>query len=103
MLLNILPADTANELKEHGQTNARRYEHVTILFADFVGFTKLSEKLSPDELVSEIDSYFRALDEICKKFGLEKIKTIGDAYLAVGGPYGTKQRTRKSEHQSIHL
>ncbi|QTN39873.1 adenylate/guanylate cyclase domain-containing protein [Cryomorphaceae bacterium] len=85
LLLNILPEDTANELKEHGQTTARKYDHVTILFADFVGFTKLSEKLSPDELVSEIDSYFRAFDDICKNFGLEKIKTIGDAYLAVGG------------------
>ena len=62
MLLNILPEDTANELKKHGQTTARRYEHVTILFADFVGFTKLSEKLSPDELVSEIEGTITAIN-----------------------------------------
>ncbi|MCE2496311.1 MAG: adenylate/guanylate cyclase domain-containing protein [Flavobacteriales bacterium] len=58
---------------------------MTILFADFVGFTTLSERLSPSELVTEIDSYFRAFDRICQTYGLEKIKTIGDAYLAVGG------------------
>lgn len=91
LLLNILPAETAQELKEFGATTARRYDQVTILFADFVGFTRLSEKLSPNDLVNEIDLYFRTFDEIMTKYGLEKIKTIGDAYLAVGGmPVGNQ-------------
>lgn len=91
LLLNILPAETAQELKEFGATTARRYDQVTILFADFVGFTRLSEKLSPNDLVNEIDLYFRTFDEIMTKYGLEKIKTIGDAYLAVGGmPIGNQ-------------
>ena len=67
-----------------------RFIH-SILFADFVGFTRLSEKLSPNDLVNEIDLYFRTFDEIMTKYGLEKIKTIGDAYLAVGGmPVGNQ-------------
>ncbi len=85
LLLNILPADTAKELKSKGVTTAMHYDNVTVLFCDIVGFTKFSEQMSPTALVREIDIYFRAFDEIIEQYGMEKIKTIGDAYLAVGG------------------
>ena len=85
LLLNILPSEVAEELKEFGHSEAKLYNHVTVVFADFVGFTKLSEKLSPKELIEEVDEYFKAFDLIMEEHGLEKIKTIGDAYLAVCG------------------
>ena len=85
LLLNILPSEVAQELKELGHSEAKLYNHVTVLFADFVGFTKLSENLSPKELIDEVDEYFKAFDLIMEEFGLEKIKTIGDAYLSVCG------------------
>ncbi len=85
LLLNILPPDTAEELKEKGYAQARRYEHISVLFLDFQNFTKVAEKYSPEELVSEIDYYFRAFDRVVEKYNLEKIKTIGDAYMCAGG------------------
>ncbi len=85
LLLNILPKETANELKQKGRTTALRYNNVTVLFADIVGFSNVAETLEPGPLVAIIDSYFRAFDEICTVYGLEKIKTIGDAYVAVAG------------------
>ncbi|MFN0016228.1 MAG: adenylate/guanylate cyclase domain-containing protein [Saprospiraceae bacterium] len=85
LLLNILPALVADELKKQGSTNARYFEDVSVLFADFVGFSKIAEKLTPQQLVSELDTCFRAFDEIIAKYDLEKIKTIGDAYMAAGG------------------
>ncbi len=85
LLLNILPVEVANELKEKGVSLAKRYEKVTILFIDIKDFTLISEKMEPEELVSELHTYFKRFDEICTTRGLEKIKTVGDAYLAVGG------------------
>ncbi|MES2778831.1 MAG: adenylate/guanylate cyclase domain-containing protein [Bacteroidota bacterium] len=85
LLHNILPEEVAEELKQTGETIAKQYNHVTVLFTDFVGFTKISEQLSPKELVAEIHKNFTAFDTIIEKNGLEKIKTIGDAYLAVCG------------------
>lgn len=85
LLLNILPEEIADELKNKGEIEAKLYNHVSVLFTDFVGFTKISEKLSPQELVADIHSNFTAFDAIIEKHGLEKIKTIGDAYLAVCG------------------
>ncbi len=85
LLLNILPADMAEELKSHGVAKARRHELVTVMFSDFSGFSRIAEELEPEELVAEIDLCFRAFDEITELHGLEKIKTIGDAYLLVGG------------------
>jgi class 3 adenylate cyclase/tetratricopeptide (TPR) repeat protein len=85
LLLNILPSEVAEELKLSGQSAARQYNHVTVLFTDFVNFTGLSEQMSPTELVAEIHQNFTAFDAIIEKHGLEKIKTIGDAYLAVCG------------------
>jgi class 3 adenylate cyclase/tetratricopeptide (TPR) repeat protein len=85
LLLNILPAEVADELKEKGSATAHLYDNVTVLFTDFVNFTQVAENLSPQELVGEIDRCFRVFDGIIGENGLEKIKTIGDAYLAVCG------------------
>ncbi|MBI1306958.1 MAG: hypothetical protein GC181_10185 [Bacteroidetes bacterium] len=85
LLLNILPREVAMELKEAGASEARHYSNVTVLFTDFVNFTGVGERLSPSELVHELDLCFKAFDEIIGKYGIEKIKTIGDAYLAVAG------------------
>ena len=85
LLYNILPVETAQELKRNGFAAARQFEKVTILFTDFKGFTSISEKLSPQDLVREIDKCFRAFDTITSKYNIEKIKTIGDSYMAAGG------------------
>jgi ligand-binding sensor domain-containing protein/class 3 adenylate cyclase len=85
LLLNILPAEVAEELKVKGSAEAQQFDEVTVLFTDFKGFTQLSEKMSPKELVFVINEYFSAFDHIMVKYGVEKIKTIGDAYMAVGG------------------
>lgn len=85
LLLNILPAETAEELKKFGAAKAKRHELVTVMFSDFKGFSRISEQMDPEDLVAEIDYCFRAFDEIMEKYGLEKIKTVGDAYLCVGG------------------
>ena len=85
LLLNILPADIAAELKEKGRVDAQDFDLVSILFTDFKGFTAASEKLSAQELVAEINSCFEAFDGIMGKYTIEKIKTIGDAYMAAGG------------------
>ena len=84
LLKNILPDSIAVELKKHNRVEPREY-NVTILFTDFVGFTKLSEQLSPQEIITTLDLYFTRFDQICRKYNLEKIKTIGDSYMAVGG------------------
>jgi class 3 adenylate cyclase/tetratricopeptide (TPR) repeat protein len=85
LLLNILPSSVAAELKSKGSSEASHYEGITILFTDFSGFSALSEKLSARELIEELDACFRAFDLIVVQHGLEKIKTIGDAYMAVAG------------------
>lgn len=85
LLLNILPLETANELKLNGKAVARDYEMVTVLFSDFKDFTVISEKLSPKDLVDEIDMCYSAFDNIIEKHNIEKIKTIGDAYLCASG------------------
>ncbi len=85
LLLNILPEEIAEELKEKGRSAARLFNDVTVLFTDFVDFTKAAEKMAPQQLVDELDVCFKAFDEIISKYGCEKIKTIGDAYLAVCG------------------
>ncbi|MCB0561842.1 MAG: hypothetical protein H6573_12825 [Lewinellaceae bacterium] len=85
LLLNILPAELAEELKKFGAAKAKRHELVTVMFSDFKGFSRISEQMDPEDLVAEIDYCFRAFDEIMEKYGLEKIKTVGDAYLCVGG------------------
>lgn len=85
LLLNILPEETAQELKTEGRSNARYYELVSVMFTDFKGFTAMAEKLSPQELVNEIDHCYKNFDQIISKYKVEKIKTIGDAYMCAGG------------------
>jgi class 3 adenylate cyclase len=85
LLLNILPQRVAEELKKLGRTQAHYYPDVAVLFADFVGFSRIAEQLTPQQLVGELDVCFQQFDEIVTRHGLEKIKTIGDAYMCAGG------------------
>jgi len=85
LLLNILPYEIANELKEKGLARPRSYNMVTVLFTDFKGFTTISEKLSPEQIVDKLNFFFQKFDEIAEKHRLEKIKTIGDGYMCAGG------------------
>lgn len=85
LLLNILPEEIAEELKEKGFVNARDFNLVSILFTDFKSFTQTAEKMSPQNLVEEINVCFKAFDFISDKYNIEKIKTIGDSYMAAGG------------------
>ncbi|MCF8277324.1 MAG: tetratricopeptide repeat protein [Flavobacteriales bacterium] len=85
LLLNILPYETAQELKSKGSADAKMIDMATVLFTDFKGFTALSEQLTPQQLVAEINECFSEFDRICERHNIEKIKTIGDAYMAAGG------------------
>lgn len=85
LLLNILPEETASELKEKGRVKAKKYESITVLFTDFQGFTQYSQDLTPEKLVESVDFYYSKFDEIMEKYDLEKIKTLGDSYMCAGG------------------
>ncbi|MGN6193326.1 MAG: adenylate/guanylate cyclase domain-containing protein [Ginsengibacter sp.] len=85
LLLNILPAETAKELKQNGKVEAVKLDEVTVLFTDFVQFTRAAENTNPVQLVKSIDYYFKGFDQITLKYGLEKIKTIGDSYMCACG------------------
>ena len=85
ILLNILPKETADELKEKGFVQAREFNQITVLFTDFKAFSLIAERVSADQLVKSVDYYFKNFDEITERHGLEKIKTIGDAYMCAGG------------------
>jgi len=85
LLHNILPEEVADEMRAKGYADAREFERATILFTDFKGFTAMAEVLSAGDLVKEIDHCFKAFDAIIDRHGIEKIKTIGDAYMAAGG------------------
>ena len=85
LLLNILPKPIAERLKNEPQTIADGFPHVTVLFSDIVGFTPMSEQLAPEQLVEVLNKLFTGFDRIAAKHGLEKIKTIGDAYMVASG------------------
>lgn len=85
LLLNILPAEVAKELKEKGKVETRYYDEGTIMFLDIVGFSHIAKERSPKDLVADLNECFMALDELTADFGIEKIKTIGDAYMCVSG------------------
>lgn len=85
MLLNILPRETANELQEKGFYTPRNYQLASVLFTDFKSFTAIAESLSTTDLIKELDFFFQYFDKVMEKHGLEKIKTIGDAYMCAGG------------------
>ncbi|KQT35787.1 hypothetical protein ASG22_01845 [Chryseobacterium sp. Leaf405] len=98
LLLNILPYEVAEELKENGSSEAKYYDEVTVLFTDFVNFTQSSEKMGAEKMLVELNECFTAFDLIMEKHGLEKIKTIGDAYLAV---CGLPIKNKNHAHQTI--
>ena len=84
-MLNILPKPVADQLKQNSSTIAESFPEATVLFADIVGFTQLSAQKSPTEIVTLLNKIFSAFDQLADQHGLEKIKTIGDAYMVVGG------------------
>jgi class 3 adenylate cyclase/Flp pilus assembly protein TadD len=85
LLLNILPVEVAKELQASGKSEPRYYDNVSVLFTDFKSFSMMAERLTPQEVVSELNACFNAFDEIIEKHQLEKIKTIGDSYMCAGG------------------
>ncbi|MCI0488193.1 MAG: adenylate/guanylate cyclase domain-containing protein [Blastocatellia bacterium] len=85
LLLNILPESVARELKEYDRVRPLQYDCASVMFTDFVGFTRFAENLTPQQLIEELDRCFRHFDKIVKRRNLEKIKTIGDAYMAAAG------------------
>ena len=104
LLLNILPEEVAEELKEKGSADAKLFDNVTVIFTDFKGFTTITEKLSAKELVGEINYCFSAFDNIIHKYGIEKIKTIGDSYMAVGGlPIPSKTHAKDVVNAALEI
>ena len=85
LLLNVLPEPVAMRLKQHEGVIADRFEHATVLFADIVDFTPISAEIPPHEVVELLDAIFSSFDDLAEHYGLEKIKTIGDAYMAAAG------------------
>lgn len=85
LLLNVLPRDIAEQLKEHDEVIATRHPAVSVLFADVVGFTALSDRLEPDEVVDMLNDVFSHFDSLVDRHGLEKIRTMGDAYMVASG------------------
>jgi len=85
LLLNILPYKIAEELKENGFAKAKYYEQVSVMFADFTGFTQIAEQMEPEELIKELNKCFVYFDEVCVRHNIEKIKTVGDSYMCAGG------------------
>ena len=85
VLLNVLPSSIAQRLKNYQGLIADGHADVTVMFADLVNFTQLTESLSPEQMVGLLNTIFSGFDQLCEKYGVEKIKTIGDAYMAVGG------------------
>jgi class 3 adenylate cyclase/lipopolysaccharide biosynthesis regulator YciM len=104
LLLNILPEEVAQELKKKGSADANHFDEVTVLFTDFVSFTTIAEKMHPQELVDELDTCFKAFDGIITKYGIEKIKTIGDAYMAASGlPVADPQHAVKMVSAALEI
>jgi len=85
LLYRVFPREVADELAEHGRSEPRHFEAVTVLFSDFVGFTSVAETMQPRDLIDDLDEYFRRFDALTNACRMEKLKTIGDAYMAAGG------------------
>lgn len=104
LLLNIFPEEIARELKEKDSVKAKNYPAVTVMFTDFVGFSAFARTLSAEALVEQLDFYFSAFDDIAKRHGLEKIKTIGDSYMCVGGiPTPTPDHARNVLYAALEI
>lgn len=96
LLANVLPKDTADELKSKGKVSKKKYKMATVLFSDIQGFTKIAEEMNPEKLIDELDTFFFHFDSVVEKYNIEKIKTIGDAYMCAGG-IPDKNRTNPVE------
>lgn len=96
LLTRVLPRDAADELKEHGKVNAQKFKMVTVLFSDIQGFTKITDEIKAEELIDQLDRFFYRFDTVVEKYHIEKIKTIGDAYMCAGG-IPKKNRTNPIE------
>jgi class 3 adenylate cyclase len=96
LLANLLPKNTADELMAKGKATKVKYNFVTVLFSDIQGFTKIAEEMNPEVLIDELDKFFFTFDSVVEKYGIEKIKTIGDAYMCAGG-IPEKNRTNPVE------
>jgi class 3 adenylate cyclase len=103
LLLNILPSSIADRLKSSSRAIADGFPEVTVLFADIVGFTKLSARLSPEELVRGLNEMFSTFDDLAESLGVEKIKTIGDAYMAVAGLRGDKDHAKTIAEMALGM
>jgi adenylate cyclase len=104
LLRNILPDKAAEELKLHNSVTPTRYESVTVMFTDFQGFTKVAELVPPEDLIAELDECFRLFDSIVERYGLEKIKTIGDSYMCAGGlPTPTEDHAEAMVRAAIEM
>lgn len=104
LLLNILPKIVADELKQNGAANAKRFDEATVLFTDFKNFTNISKKMTPEALVKDLDYCFKAFDRIIEKYGLEKIKTIGDSYMCAGGlPTGSSSQAKDVVRAALEI
>jgi adenylate cyclase len=104
LLLNILPAEVAEELKNKGTADAKLFDDVTVLYTDFKSFTTVTERLTPQQLVDELNICFSAFDEIIGRYNIEKIKTVGDAYLAVSGlPLANANHASDVIHGAIEI
>ncbi|WP_445384883.1 adenylate/guanylate cyclase domain-containing protein [Robiginitalea sp. IMCC44478] len=104
LLLNILPKQTASELKENGKVKAQRYNDASVLFTDFRNFTKHAEEVDPGLLVKSLDYYFSYFDTLMDKYGLEKIKTVGDAYMCAAGiPFPVEDHARRVVDAALEM
>jgi len=104
LLLNILPKDIASELKEHAKVQTRKFDECTVCFTDFINFSRISQILSPEQLISALDECFKAFDEIISRYNVEKIKTIGDSYMcAAGVPISNKSHAKDAVMAAIEM
>lgn len=103
LLLNVLPERIIDRLESGEAPIADRHESVTVLLSDFVGFTRIAAELSPKLLIEELNHLFSAFDAICRSTGVEQIKTIGDAYLAIGGLEGGDDHTRAIAETALQM
>ncbi len=85
LVADILPEGTANQIRSKGKAKFDKYEKATVLFSDIQGFTRIAEEMNPEKLIDELDQFFFHFDSVVEKYNIEKIKTIGDAYMAAGG------------------
>jgi class 3 adenylate cyclase len=96
LITRVLPSETANEIAFKGKASAQRFKRVTVLFSDIQGFTRITDEMHPEQLIDELDQFFLHFDEVIDKYNIEKIKTIGDAYMCAGG-IPTKNNTNPIE------